>query len=170
VLQAPGSAQPKSADILSTALMFPLFGSQYGVNIGFVLAIAETVYCWWLLNRSSLGFKFRAIGENPKAARVAGMDVNRLIVYVFVISGALLGRSRPWGVFAAGILFGIVDAGGYAMQAANNVDINIVTVLQAVIVLFIAAPPLVRAIFRLPAPGSKRKVRTPRIQREAVAK
>ncbi len=40
------------------------------------------------------------------------------------------------------------------MQAAEGIPIEIVTVIQSLIVLFIAAPPLVRAIFRLPKPGS----------------
>jgi simple sugar transport system permease protein len=55
-------------------------------------------------------------------------------------------------VFWAGILFGVFQAGGYYMQAAQSVDINAVQVVQSVIVLFIAAPPLVRTIFRLPQP------------------
>ena len=69
------------------------------------------------------------------------------------ITVALLGRSRPWGIFAAGILFGAFKAGGFSMQAAEGIPVDIVLVVQSLIVLFIAAPPLVRAIFRLPAPG-----------------
>jgi simple sugar transport system permease protein len=76
------------------------------------------------------------------------------------ITVALLGRSRPWGVFWAGILFGVFQNGGYTMQAANGIDINIVSVVQSLIVLFIAAPPLVRTIFRLPAPGRPRRRRS----------
>ena len=60
-------------------------------------------------------------------------------------------------MFAAGILFGVFQAGGYTMQAAQGVDINAVQIVQSVIVLFIAAPPLVRAIFRLPQPGARSK-------------
>ena len=67
---------------------------------------------------------------------------------------ALLGRSKPWGVFFAGILFGGFKAGGFAMQAAEGIPIDIVLVVQSVIVLFIAAPPLVRAVFRLSPPGA----------------
>jgi simple sugar transport system permease protein len=73
------------------------------------------------------------------------------------ITVALLGRSKPWGIFAAGILFGAFKAGGFAMQAAEGVPIDIVVVVQALIVLFIAAPPLVRAMFHLPTPGTSRK-------------
>ena len=146
--------------------------------------VASTVLAWWLLERSSLGFKFRAVGFNPDAARTAGIKVERMYLYVMLIAGgyaglaastevlgtvtsgftsavdagigfdaitvALLGRSRPWGVFAAGILFGAFKTGGFTMQASQGVPIDIVLVVQSLIVLFIAAPPLVRAIFRIP--------------------
>ncbi|WP_434993067.1 ABC transporter permease [Arthrobacter sp. Ld5] len=72
------------------------------------------------------------------------------------ITVALLGRSTPWGTFAAGILFGAFRAGGVTMQASTGTSIDIVLVVQSLIVLFIAAPPLVRALFRLPAPGAPR--------------
>ena len=206
VLQAPGSSDPKTPAELPTAIFPPLFGGTYLLNIGFLLVIVATFITWYLLDRSSLGFKFRAVGQNPKAARVAGIDVKRMYVYVMVISGALvgfagvyqvlgqtttgftngfdagigfnaitvalLGRSRPWGVFGAGILFGIFQSGGYTMQAAQGIDIDIVTVIQSIIVLFIAAPPLVRAIFRLPIPGKTRtaSVRRTRVtQKETIA-
>ncbi|HUG51167.1 MAG TPA: ABC transporter permease, partial [Terrimesophilobacter sp.] len=151
LLQAPGSNNPKSPAMNSTAIFPPLLGPQYGLTIGFLLVIAATVFAWWLLNRSNLGFQFRALGENPNAARVAGINVKRMYVYVMLIGGALvglaganqvqgvittgftagidagigfdaitvalLGRSRPWGVFAAGILFGAFKAGGFSMQA-----------------------------------------------------
>jgi general nucleoside transport system permease protein len=82
----------------------------------------------------------------------------------------LLGRSTPWGIFAAGILFGAFKAGGFSMQAAEGVPIDIVLVVQSLIVLFIAAPPLVRAIFRLPAPGSTPKRKRPIVTKEVGAK
>lgn len=193
VLKAPGSTNPKSGAMKPGAIFPSLLGPQFSLTIGFILVIAATVFLWWLLNRSSLGFQFRAIGENPRAARTAGINVNRMYVYGMLISGALvglaganqvqgvittgfsagidsgigfsaitvalLGRSRPWGVFGAGILFGAFQAGGYTMQAAQNVPVDIVLVVQSVIVLFIAAPPLVRTIFHLPKPGSAAKAR-----------
>lgn len=65
------------------------------------------------------------------------------------ITVALLGRSHPWGVFGAGLLFGAFRAGGVAMQTQTGTPIDIVLVVQSLIVLFIAAPPLVRALFGL---------------------
>jgi len=71
------------------------------------------------------------------------------------ITVALLGRSRPLGTFLSGLLFGALKAGGYVMQSQTGTPIDIVLVVQSIIVLLVAAPPLVRAIFRLPAPGAK---------------
>lgn len=84
------------------------------------------------------------------------------------ITVALLGRSRPVGTVLAGILFGALAAGGRIMSSRAGTEAELVTVLQAVIVLLIAAPPLVRSVFRLPAPGSPRK-RSPRRQPKEVA-
>lgn len=190
-LQAPGSNNPKSPPALETAIMptlSDLLGvGTYRLHFGFVLVILATLYVWYILNRSSLGFRFRAVGENPHAARVAGIDVKLVYVLAMVMSGgliglagasqvlgtttsgfsagvdagigfdaitvALLGRSRPWGVFFSGILFGALKAGGYTMQASQGVPIDIILVVQSVIVLLIAAPPLVRTVFRLPTPA-----------------
>jgi ABC-type uncharacterized transport system permease subunit len=68
------------------------------------------------------------------------------------ITVALLGNSRAIGVLFAGLLFGALRAAGPTMQLAD-VSPEVLGVVQGLIVLFIAAPPLVRAIFRfIPAP------------------
>lgn len=191
LLQAPGSSNPKTPPMKDTAVFPELLGPQYNLHFGFILVIAATFLVAWILNRSSLGFKFRAVGENPNAARVAGINVKNMYVYGMLISGALvglagvnqvlgtittgfsadidagigfdaitvalLGRSTPWGTFAAGVLFGAFKAGGFSMQAAEQIPIEIVTVVQSLIVLFIAAPPLVRTIFFLPSPERDRR-------------
>jgi len=191
LLQAPGSNNPKSPATADTAKFLLLLGPDYKLHFGFILSILATIAVWWLIERSSIGFRFRALGENQSAARTAGIDVKRTTILVMAVSGALvglagvdqvlgtttsgfskgldsgigfdaitvalLGRNRPWGIFAAGILFGAFKAGGYAMQP--DVQVDIVTVVQSLIVLFLAAPPLIRALFGLPAPGSRRKAR-----------
>jgi len=65
-------------------------------------------------------------------------------------------------VFFSGILFGALKAGGYTMRASQGIPIDIVLVVQSVIVLLIAAPPLVRSIFRLPKPDETPRARRPR--------
>lgn len=59
------------------------------------------------------------------------------------VTVALLGRSRPLGVVLAGLLFGALHAGGLAMQSQAQTPLTLTTVLQALIVLFVAAPALV---------------------------
>ena len=183
-----GSANPQSRVVDESAALFPLLPDPFRLNAGFLVAVVATVFVWWLLERSTLGFEFRAVGENPNAARTAGISVGRVTVVAMMIAGALaglagaaqvlgteqkltmgiggslgfdaitvalLGRSRPVGTFLAGLLFGAFKAGGYTMQAQTGTPIDIILVVQSVIVLLIAAPPLVRAIFRLPAPAGK---------------
>jgi simple sugar transport system permease protein len=77
---------------------------------------------------------------NPLSFGTYGIDA---------ITVALLGRGKPGGVVAAGLLFGALHAGSPGMQNANGTPVQIVAVLQALIVMFVAAPPLVRTIFRL---------------------
>jgi ABC-type uncharacterized transport system permease subunit len=180
--QRPGESNPISPILDPTAVYPQIFGSQYRLHLGFILAIVATVLVWWLLNRSTVGFEFRAVGANPKAALTAGINVSRSTILVMAIAGALagmsgvaqvagtekvltdgvaatygfdaitvalLGRSTPWGTFAAGLLFGAFRAGAVQMQIQTGTPIDIVLVVQSLIVLFIAAPPLVRAIFGL---------------------
>jgi len=67
------------------------------------------------------------------------------------ISVALLGRATVGGTVLASLLYGAFEAGGVRMQAATATPFDIVTVIQALTVLFVAAPQLVRAVFRLRA-------------------
>ena len=69
------------------------------------------------------------------------------------IAVALLGRSNPWGVVAAAVLFGGLRAGGQQMQASAGVGIDLIAVIQALIIIFVAAPALITAIYRLKAPA-----------------
>lgn len=84
------------------------------------------------------------------------------------ITVALLGRSRPLGTFLAGLLFGALKAGGFLMQSQTETPIDIILVVQSVIVLLIAAPPLVRSVFRLPDPDQPRRRRKSATQEAAA--
>jgi len=180
-----GSNNPLSKPIFDSAMFPKLLGSEFRLHWGFILALLAAFGAWWLMERSTLGFKFRAVGFNANAARTAGIKVERIYLLVMLVAGglaglggasqtlgtegvvqdsiggsigfdaitvALLGRSRPGGIIGAAILFGALRAGSPLMQAVSNTPIDIVQVVQALVVLLIAAPPLVRAIFRLPVP------------------
>lgn len=82
------------------------------------------------------------------------------------ITVALLGGGSATGVFLAGLLFGAFKAGAPAMQVVG-ISPEILQIVQGSIVLFIAAPPLIRAIFRLPAPGEAVTPKKPRRPKSA---
>ena len=189
LLKTPGSVNPKSPPMKESATLPKVLGDQFNLHLGFVIAIVAVAVAWWLLNRSTLGYRIRAVGENPHAARASGINVGKTYIVVMMVAGsllglaginqvlgtvssgvsldldaaigfdaitvALLGRSRPLGILAAGLLFGAFKAGGFTMQTSENISVDLVLVVQSLIVLFLAAPPLVRAIFRLPAQEAK---------------
>lgn len=194
ILQRPAEDQPISAATPANAQFPDLLGPRFPLlDWGFIIVIAATVFVWWLVERSSLGFRLRAVGENPHAARASGISVQRMYIYAMLFAGglaglagmnqiqgsvttgfdgfidagigfdaitvALLGRSRAWGVFAAGILFGALKAGSFTMQASQDIPVDIVLVVQSLIVLFIAAPPLIRTIFFLPKTDAEKAAR-----------
>lgn len=71
------------------------------------------------------------------------------------ITVALLGQTNPFGVLLAGFLFGALDSGGAAMQFQSGVSADIIQVIQALILAFVAAPSLVRLIYRLRKPADE---------------
>jgi ABC-type uncharacterized transport system permease subunit len=64
------------------------------------------------------------------------------------IALALLGKSHPTGVVAAAIIFGVLRAGAARMQSVAGVPTEIVQIVQALVILFIAAPEIIRTIYR----------------------
>lgn len=190
-MQRPGSDNPQSP-VLDSSAQFPkLFGSQFALHWGFLLALGAAWFTWWLMERSTLGFQFRAVGANASAAKTAGMRVPVVTILVMVVAGALsglggsaqilatqpsltigiagsigfdaitvalLGSSRPVGIVLAATLFGGLKAAGPTLQVQAGLPIDIVLVIQSLIVLFIAAPPLVRFLFRLPNPRFVKEV------------
>lgn len=184
LLQKPGSNQPISSPTPESAQFPELLGARFPLlDLGFLLVVLAAVFVWWLLEHSSLGMRMRAVGENPNAARAAGINVDRVYLYAMLFAGglaglagmnqiqgavnsgitesidagigfdaitvALLGRSRAFGTLAAGLLFGALKAGSFSMQA-QGIPVDIVLVVQSLVVLFIAAPPLLRSVFFLP--------------------
>ena len=181
---ATAGGYTKSDPAFENARLPYLLGESYALNLGFVLAIAAVVVYWWLMERSTIGFRLRAVGFNPSAAKTAGINVERTFVLALGLSAAfvgiaaanqalsstggvtptshagigfdaitvaLLGGSSASGVLLAGLLFGAFKAGSSAIQIVG-ISPDVLGIVQGAIVLFIAAPPLIRAIFRLPPP------------------
>jgi ABC-type uncharacterized transport system permease subunit len=67
------------------------------------------------------------------------------------IALALIGNSHPLGVVLAALLFGILRGGATSMQSLAGVPIDIISVIQGLVIVFIAAPIIIRAIYRVGA-------------------
>ncbi len=177
-----GSDTPVARPVLTG---YPhLAGSHLRLHAGIIVALGAAVAVAWLLNRTTIGFQFRAVGANPDAARTAGMSPAWTYVSAMALAGgvaglaganqlasatpalspgfasgigftaialALLGRSRPLGVVLASFLFAILQVGGLNMQANTQIPIDLVQVIEALVIFFVAAPALVRGIFRIRA-------------------
>ena len=178
------SGYTKSDPAFETATLPLILGDGYALHIGLILSLAAVGFYWWLMERSTIGFRLRAVGFNASAAKTAGLKVEGTYVLALGLSAAfvgiaaanqalsstggvtptshagigfdaitvaLLGGSTASGILMAGLLFGAFKAGGPAMQV-ENISPDVLGIVQGAIVLFIAAPPLIRAIFRLPPP------------------
>ncbi len=182
--QREGRSDPITAPVAASARL-PELGEGFPVTWGLFLALAAAAGVWWLLERSTVGFRMRAVGANPAAARCAGMGVGATYLLSMALAGglaglagtanvlgvssfsltpgyyqfigfdaialALLGRARPAGVVAAAVLFGVLRSGATGMQAATDTPVDIIVVIQALVIAFVAAPALIRAIWRIRA-------------------
>ena len=183
VIQKEGRSDPISKAVLETAELPRLLAFIDGnlrLHAGLFIMLLAVAVVYWLLFRSKLGFAFRISGENPGAARYAGINAGMTVVLAMAIAGALaglagatqisgvlgratpgftagigfdaiavalLGRSHPVGILLAGLLFGALEAGGRQMQVDAGVSIDLIGIIQALIIIFVAAPLLVRRIF-----------------------
>lgn len=181
---ARGDGRPVSPLVQPSARLAQFFPSNPDIrfNIGFILALLAAVFVYWLLFKTTVGYEIRTVGQNPRAAKYAGMSVARTIVLTMALSGglaglaastdilgvigfmpnafssgygfdaialALLGNSHPFGVVLASLLFGALQAGARNMQAIARVPLDLTDILQGLIIIFIAAPAIIRALYRL---------------------
>jgi len=178
----PGRQDPLAPEVNPSAQLPKLFGEDLRIHAGIFIALLAAAFVWWLLNKSTLGFKFRAVGANANAARTAGISIPFVTTMTMFICGglaglggavhilgteyslaagiagsigfdaitvALLGQATPLGTVFGALLFGALQTGGRTLLSNTGTSPDIVQVIQALIVLFIAAPALMKSIFRI---------------------
>jgi len=182
----PGTGgMPLSPLIQKSAEIPQFFPSPIRFHLGFFFAIAFAALVWWVLFKTTWGFNLRTVGNNPRAAKYAGMSIAQTTILGMAASGALagmaganeilavnhsmaiglssgygfdsialalLGNSHPVGVVLASLLFGILKNGATKMMVVSAIPIDIVTIIQALIIIFVAAPAIIRSIYRLRKP------------------
>jgi len=167
----------------------------YTVDVGLFLALISLVIYWFIISRTTFGYEIRVIGQNPKAAKYAGIPTKRNLILVMAIAGAfaglagsthlmgqpgyelsatafssdptgfdgiavaLLGGGTAIGVFLSALLLGGLRSGSTAMQAIAHVDPNLVLIIEALVLFFIAIEfiPVLRRVM----PGWLRPGRRP---------
>jgi len=67
------------------------------------------------------------------------------------IALALLAGNRPLGIVLAALLFGALRTGGALMQVQTGIPLDLLFFIQALVIMFVAAPLLIRSIYRMPA-------------------
>jgi general nucleoside transport system permease protein len=88
-LKEPGGFLPVSAQFEASARLPLILGSRIHIGIPLVILVVPAVY--FLLWRTPIGFKLRAVGSKVNAARYAGIDVGRVVIFALMFSGALAG-------------------------------------------------------------------------------
>ncbi|MEF9933194.1 MAG: ABC transporter permease [Cetobacterium sp.] len=177
-LKAIGTS-PQTPPVIEAARLGKLLPINVPLNYGFIVALVCVGLVWFILEKTIIGYQIKAIGYNQTAAENNGINVKRIIVLIFGISGflaglggvervlggvgqfsykqgltasygfdgiavALLGKNNPVGALLAAILFAALRVGGRAMQFNTSVPSQIIIMIQAIIILLIAAENMIR--------------------------
>lgn len=181
----PNATLPPIASVINQIFGTQLDTFTYKVDISIFFALIALVIYWFIISRMTFGYELRVIGQNPKAAKYAGIPTKRNTFLVMAIAGgfaglagstnlmgqpgynltatafsilptgfdaiavALIGQTTAIGILLASLLIGGLRSGSTAMQAIAHVDPNLVLIIEALVLFFIAAqflPVLRRAL------------------------
>ena len=116
-LQEPTHIYPQTVTFVDAARL-PRFGSSTRLHLGFLVAVLACVAAWFVVRYTAAGFRLRAVGANPDAARSAGMiDAARATMRAFLISGALAGLAGA--IEVSGVTYALYEniSPGYGFTA-----------------------------------------------------
>jgi simple sugar transport system permease protein len=163
--------QPATDATADSARMLPLI-DRTRLSAGIILAVVAAGILWYLLFRTTFGYRVRTVGLSRGAAAYAGIGWGRTITLAMLGSGALaglggavevlglhyryyddfspgygftaiavglVGRNNPIGVVLAAFVFGVLNSGATEMQREAGTSKELVQVLQALVILAVAA-------------------------------
>ena len=146
--------------LVAYLVYFLLFKTTWGYTLRTVGANPRAAkYAGMNIVQSTVLAMFLSGGLAGLAGANEVMGVNHNLAVAFssgygfdAIALALLGKSHPFGVVLSAILFGFLRNGAIQMQLTAGIPIDIISILQAFILAFIAAPAIIRTIYRLKEP------------------
>jgi general nucleoside transport system permease protein len=176
--QMKNQAVTRTAPILKSAKISHIAD----LPIGFFIALAIAFAVWFLVNRTTSGFRMNTVGLNKNAAHYAGISVTRNTVLAMTLSGALAGlggalhiqgvvgyfdpnsgsglgfdgitiallaRVSPRAAIPSALLIGALRASNTKLQADALLAPEIIDGVLGIILLFVAAPIIVRWVLRM---------------------
>lgn len=115
-MMEPGAPSPLSPKLAKTAQL-PTILPQTQMHAGILIALIAAGILWLVFVRSPLGYQIEAVGQNPTAARYAGLSVERTIMLAMAASGGLAGLAGSAEVM--GLKYRLFEnfSGGYGFDA-----------------------------------------------------
>jgi ABC-type uncharacterized transport system permease subunit len=105
------SSVPISNDVVESARLPVIWGSStlQGLDVGIFIALGALVAYWLILSRTTLGFRVRAVGRSPEAARYGGISVRNSYFLAMAISGAFAGLGGAIDILGWQFRLGVLD-------------------------------------------------------------
>jgi len=142
---------PQSAPIVDNALL-PALSAKYRLHTGLYIALCASLLVFALMRYTTFGFALRAVGENPSAARHAGISVSAATLGAAALSGALAGLAGVGevaglkGYLTADISPGFGYAGIVVAMLAGLSPLGVVMAAVFVAAVFVGADSMSRAL------------------------
>ena len=113
----PHRLDPIAPEVGVNARLPLIAGANQRLHAGIFIALAAAVLVWWLLSKSTLGFKFRAVGANSAAAKTAGISVPFVMTTTMLICGGLAGLGGAVHVLGSEHALNADIAGSFGFDA-----------------------------------------------------
>jgi len=113
----PGRIDPIAPEVRESAQLPLLAGDNFRIHAGIFIALGAALFVWWLLSKTTIGYKFRAVGANSQAARTAGISVPFVITATMMICGALAGLGGAVHVLGSEHALNADVAGSFGFDA-----------------------------------------------------
>jgi len=113
----PGRIDPIAPEVNQSARLPLLAGANLRIHAGIFIALAAALFVWWLLTKTTIGYKFRAVGANGQAAKTAGISVPFVLTATMAICGALAGLGGAVQVLGSEHALNADIAGSFGFDA-----------------------------------------------------
>jgi general nucleoside transport system permease protein len=82
---------PETRNFHEYAILPEIWSASGRAHWGFVFAIVAALVLWFMLSKTLKGFEVKVIGQSPRAGRFAGFSAGRMVIFAFLVSGAMAG-------------------------------------------------------------------------------